>query len=424
VARGGTDCNARTELDGNIANLGPDAPFLLQDGATLRILVPHYASDRLVGWTSTDGGTTWGPQQQLYKFANTTDAGEPILGPQPGQFTLAGFNPTSSVWAPSLDGSEAEKTERADLPGSGGYDLQVAPTPDGGLVAVGNDLRDTVFWRMAPGADPSVTANWTGPTPVGPGNDTGVAGGPGGTYALGFSPNRIEVRKWTGTAFGAPLLLDAETGYLGDIVAGPSGGVAAVWRANDDLDRLRFALSTDGGTTFDVKTIAREDVTMNSMDIAIASDNQGFAVYEGVGGGATSTIRVASTEAVEAVSVNPPMPIPYVSKSASVPGGKLELTYPGSCVPATRAFSAKLAFKRFRRSAAGRLVVLKIRRADFLIGARRVKRDTKAPFVQRIRIKTPVAGARYTLRVKAKLATRNRLRSPTKTVKATIRICS
>ena len=422
IPRRGTTCEARTDLDADIGGLGPDAPFLLRDGSLLRLIVPKYAADRVVMWTSADNGATWGASQQVYAYANATDATEPILGPQPGSFTVAAFNPVSAVFGVALDGSESAKTDHAELPGAYGYDLQVAPTTDGGLVAVANDLMNTVYWRMTPGAEPSATASWTGPAAITVGEDSRVAGGPGGTYVLysaGTPSNpRAEVRRWDGNGWGTPVALANELPYINDIAVGPSGAVAAIWRRNDSPNRLRLGLSTNSGTSFALTTIVREDGVMDDMDIAIANDNEGFAVFEGPANGATSPIRVASTDPLSEPSSNK-----QLKKSATVPGGRLDLFVPATCVSGTSPVKAKLAFKRIRKKA-GKVVVLNVKRVDFYVGTKRVKRDGVKPFVQQLKIAQPQPGRRYKLTARATLRLKgSKKKTAAKRVTASVAVC-
>lgn len=432
IPRGAGACDVKVDLDASNGGLGPGSPFVLLDGSTVRIVESIYSLNKTAVFTSSDGGASWGSAADVYKFANVTDPTEPIAGPDAGSFTIAGANPANAVWSAAFDGSEVAKTDHATLPG-GGRDLQVAPTGDGGLVAVAHDGANVSYWRMAPGSDPSLTASWSGQLPLARGEDARVAGGPGGAYVLissGDPTNKsTQVRKWTGSGWSDPVVVAAEQPYINDVFVGPSGAVAAIWRGNDSPHRLMYALSTNGGATFTNAPLAREDVVMASMDVAIASDLKGFATYEGEGGGATSQIRVVAIDGPPSTTTGTGTGTgsgtgPTTTVKSDVPGGQLSFSVPKACVPAGRKIFAKLAFKRFRRNARGRLVILRVKKADFFIGTKRVKTDRKAPFVQQLTIKNPKPGARYTVKVKAKLATKNKLKSPTKTVSAKITICA
>ena len=63
---------------------------------------------------------------------------------------------------------------------------------------------------------------------------------------------------------------------------------------------------------------------------------------------------------------------------------------------------------------------IKVRRADFFLDTKRVLKDTKAPFVARIRVTSAKAGKTYTVRARAYLKVRRgpaRSRSISRTVK-------
>lgn len=439
VPRGASACSAPPRTLDVGLEYGADSSFLLSGGgSTLYIVMPHYVNGRTYMWTSTDNGASWGPRTQIYKFGGGTDATEPVLGPQSGQLSVATWNPSSRAYGAALDGSEAETEATASLSngGSSQYDLQVAPTGDGGLVAVSNDLASSFFFRMAPGSDPSDPAAWSGANPIGPGNTTRVAGGPGGAYVLATVPEaggsaHQEIRKWTGSGFSAPFAIP-EYGYINDIHVAPSGAVAAIFRENDDPNRLRMALSTDAGANYGLSTIAREDVVMDNMDIALAPDNQGWAVYEGGGGstGARVLIRVVDTTPVAdpaspGTSSDPGMVSPDPPSlrrvARDVRGAQLRLDVPGNCIsPSTGRFQARLSVRRFPR----RGTFVNVRRVDFYVGLRRVKRDRRAPFVQTITIRNPVAGRTYRLRTRAYIKRKRNRRLQRVTIAARVTVCT
>jgi hypothetical protein len=443
VPRGGSACTTSRSFT---AGTDADDTFILAGGGTtLHIVMPQSVDAKTYLWTSTDNGATWGARQTIYSWGGGTDATEPVLGPQAGQVTFATTNPDFTVWSAKLDGSEAATTTHATLAGGGGFNGRVAPTDDGGLVAVSDDLSNAFSFRMAPGGDPSVQASWSGASPVGPGGDTRAAGGPGGAYMLSVNQNggdpREEIRKFSGAGFGAPVVMP-EGGFINDIFVSPSGTVAGLWRQNaGGGNRLRLALSTDGGGSFATRTIAIEDSIMDSMDVALAADNQGFAGYEGPAGsnGARTQIRVVSTDEVSdgtttPPTTNPPNPPPntnppstppnttpqFKQTTANIGGAQLALQVPGGCIPKTGKFTARLKVKRFPKPGTFR----NVKRVDFLINGKRVKRDKKAPFVQVLTIKSPVAGKTYTLKTKASIKRKGKRRLQRKSLSVKITVCA
>jgi hypothetical protein len=105
----------------------------------------------------------------------------------------------------------------------------------------------------------------------------------------------------------------------------------------------------------------------------------------------------------------------------AVKGGKVTLTGPKGCIRAGGTFVATLKWKRQKRK--GNLFV-KVRRADFYIGAKRVKIDRRAPFRQTLRVRaTSRRGSSIRLRARAFIKVK-RGRSPKKSLYVTFRVCA
>ncbi len=144
--------------------------------------------------------------------------------------------------------------------------------------------------------------------------------------------------------------------------------------------------------------------------------------------GASTTTRFVWTASADqpVTPVNPTAPVsPSGGKGrtvkVSVPGATVTLRVPGACVPRGGTFRAKLAWKKQKRK--GNLFV-KVRRTDFYVNLRRVRIDTKAPFVANFRIPMSVpAGATLTVRARAFIKVKKG-RSPKKSIRATVRVCS
>ena len=430
----------------------PDEPYLLRNGTKLHVVMPHYVRDETYLYTSTNGGSTWSGPTRIYDEAQGTEASEPILNHNGTEVVVATWNSSRWIFGARLDGAETFTTDRAELPGSPTgaiYDTAVARTGGTGLVAIAHDLDNTYAWTTS--SDPSF-GPWSGPALVGDGDDSRLASDGTNAYLLAAAGSsgerRMEVRRFSGGAFGPPVVAGKEQGYINDITVSGSGGVGAIWRANDNpTSRLRFALSTNGGSSFTTSTIAREDLVMFGMDIGLGADNAGFAVYQG-GAGSTEgrqQIRVATTEPIPEPVVPPPpsgdggtgtttpptttvLPptttvLPpattLLRRTASVKGATLTLAVPNACIPPGRPFVATLSWKKQRRK--GNLFV-KVRRVDFSIGTKRLKIDKKAPFRQTLRIPRPRAGQTYKLRARAYIKMR-RGRSPKKSIVAALRVC-
>ena len=438
VPRGATTCARSIQF---APGFDPGAVFVLRDGANLHVAMGYNATSDTFLWTSGDNGATWsstGAGLKVYDFGDGRPA-DMMTGPQAGQFTVASFNPGINVWAPSFTNAEQGSTTHASLPTGGvsslGYDVQVAPTTDGGLVAVANNLANLYFWRMNPGLDPSVTGNWSNaPALIGPGGDSAVAGGSSGTFLMANdNSSHVSILAWNGGGF-TPVFAADENPYINDISVGPAGGIAAIWRRNGSPNVMRLALSTDGGASFGLRNIVYEDVVMADMDVALASDNEGWVVYEGTSAdsGAKRFIRLASTAditpqpATQPPTTQPPATPPtftgpFRPVRSNVAGATLTFTVPRGCVQPGQAFRVTLKWKRKKRKGS---VFVKVARTDFYRGTRRVKIDRRAPFVHTFRVvTTQPRGSTITLRARAFIKVR-RGRSPKKSIRASVKVCS
>jgi hypothetical protein len=446
VPRGGTACTGARNVTLPLITDRIDEPFLVMGsgGTTLHIAMSRYVESDAYVWTSGDLGDSWSAATKVYDRGRCTDSTEPLLGPLPGEITFVAWNVGQCVFGAAINGSEATATEDADVAGGGAYNFAAAPTQDGGLIAAADDLDRTFAWRLPPGADPSVDANWGPAQDLGAGEDAHVAGGVGGTYVLfqetlpSFD-SLIHVREWRGAGFDPSVDIGGgDTGYMHDMTVGPSGAVVAVWRRNsqngESFNRLRLTRSTDGGESFSSPvSFATTESVASRLDVGIALDLGGFAVWQDDG----QTIRAASLDPIgefvpagpgpgtsppPGTTTPPPTTAPArpVRRTVRVPGGSVTLTGPRGCVRPGGTFVATLKWKRKKRK--GNLFV-KVRRTDFYIGKRRVKIDRKAPFRKTLRVRAGTArGSTVRLRARAFIKVK-RGRSPKKSLFVTFRVC-
>jgi hypothetical protein len=449
VPRGATACDAQTTLPTSAFGASPTdtgVPFVLRSAAgKLYIVSQRYVSSDVWLWESADNGATWSAPRKIYSWSNSTDFGEPALTPAGDQITFTVANTQDSVFAAKPDGSEAAATTRADLDvgtaSNLNYDLEAVPTADGGMVAVESSLSNgPYFWRMTAGADPSVTASWSAPAqPIGPAQDYAqLAGGSSGQFLIYANADQMLVRKFNGTAFGDPVVASAERGYLNDIAVSGSGAVGAVWRRNGSPAHLRFALSTDAGASFATRTVARQDDVYFDLDVALADDNQGFYVYGKPVTGSPQKVAVGDlTESAEPAPAPSPTPTPApdpavfgypgttypgaaATTNASDKDKRISFATPATCVRPGQKFRVRLTWARKKRK--GNLFV-KVRRSDFYIGSKRVKKDLKAPFTQVLTVTAgAVRGSTITLRARAFIKVK-RGKSPTKSIRAKLKVC-
>jgi hypothetical protein len=126
---------------------------------------------------------------------------------------------------------------------------------------------------------------------------------------------------------------------------------------------------------------------------------------------------------VSAASSTPPPPTPpkaTKTTTASVPGASIKFGVPSGCVAPGSTFRVTLTWKKAKRKG-NRFV--KVRRADFYIGSKRVKIDKKAPFVQTLTVTASAKpGSEVKLRARAYIKVK-RGKSPTKSIRSTIKVC-
>ncbi|HEX2084434.1 MAG TPA: hypothetical protein VHF89_02015, partial [Solirubrobacteraceae bacterium] len=198
---------------------------------------------------------------------------------------------------------------------------------------------------------------------------------------------------------------------------GPSGAVAAIWRLDDRAgNRLRMALSRQGRN--EVRTIAIDDSVMGSMDVALAPDDVGLAVYEGAPGSnaARRLIRAVNTLPVVENVVSPDPPS-ILRRRARVPGATLRLDTTGNCVDAGDEVPARVTARRRGRR------FVRIARVDFFLGGARASTDRRPPFSRDVSLDRAVSGQSYRLRARVRYRLRGRRGLATRTLSATIRTC-
>jgi hypothetical protein len=429
VPRGTTSCTPQAVKMGLPADKpNADKPWILRapDG-TLYIYMARYVWNDAYLSRSTDGGVTWSTGIPVYKPSPGsggiagTDKSEPVLFPS-GEITMASFNGGGNVFAARLDGAEAGGGPVATLPSIGpghfNYDIQVVPTSDGGMVGVAHD-GPAWFWKMTPGTDPSLSSSWSVPAQfTDAADETRVASGSGGTYVLTVEPGgtfrHVLIRKLGDADFGPPVEAESQQGYITDLTEGPSGAVAGVWRTNgsDPSNRLRFSSSADG-SAFTTWTIARGTEVFADLDVSIASDNRGFAVWEdGAGGiGMASTDPIADANAPEGTGTT----------SVTYPQGTLTLGGVKGCVRPGGSTRVRLGFRRAKKKGN---VWIKPFRVDFSVAGKLVRKVTRAPFFATIKVRPQAAkGSFVEVRARAFIKVHHG-KVPKKSVRVRIPVCT
>lgn len=365
-------------------------------------------------------------------------------------------------------------------PISPNYHPSVVAAPDGRLVYATDDgdrIVSSTYKKLTPGfPTPAMVndgSNWSpaAAPDADDGNTSSIGGmalasGPSGTY-LSYSyfvplDERLRLRRFDVTTkrFGPAVEIQGNSAFddsVSDstIAEDPSGRVHAVWESLGEVDRLRYARTdANGNAASTLGTLARGERFIDPR-LAAGPGDQGLAVWHGNGnetplravalepvdeqppappgdggsgggGGVVTPPVVTPPKAGPPAVAAPPKP-PTRSTTVSVPGGTLSFTTPRTCVPRGGTISVRMAFqaKRRKKAASGLgNVVVKVRRADFYVGSKRVKRDTKAPFVQRITVSPKSRpGSTVKLRAVASLKVRKTSRPRTTSLRATVQVC-
>jgi hypothetical protein len=227
---------------------------------------------------------------------------------------------------------------------------------------------------------------------------------------------------------GGRLLLSDAAATTPDVVApagtvsGPvtvTAGTPATYTANvadnaggSGIDPAGFVWTSTG-----VPTATGNPATLTFPSAGYYSVKVDFKDLAGNAGSASISVIVNAPVPVKA----PPPVSPTKTTTASVPGAKISFGVPNSCVKAGSTFKVTLTWKKQKRK--GNKFV-KVRRADFYIGSKRVKIDKKAPFTQTLTVKAGTkAGSTVTVKARAYVKV-TKGKSPTKSISSKIKVCS
>jgi photosystem II stability/assembly factor-like uncharacterized protein len=228
------------------------------------------------------------------------------------------------------------------------------------------------------------------------------------------------------------------------VVAGVGGAMAQTTSANAIPDLVAPAGTVTGPATATAGTPVTYTANVADNAGGTGIDPAGFAwsatgVPAASGNPATLTFPsagfytvvvgfkdLAGNAATASMSVSvsaPPLvkpPNAVATKTVSVPGAKISLGVPSACVKPGQTFTVTLTWQKQKRKG-NRFV--KVRRADFSIGSRRVKIDRRAPFRQTLKVTAGTkAGSTVTVKARAFIKV-TRGKSPTKSISTKITVC-
>lgn len=329
LPRGGAACGAPVELPlpGDGASSGSLVrPVVSVDGATVRVLSYRYGFtsgdfSRVLLFTSTDGGSTFGPGVRVGSLA---PSGGAVAGPGNG---ISLVNRDSSTHAYQLVPTDGQSSVTASAglstqyTGGGSVGLVDAITP----LVVMRDSTTAVF-SVFHGGPYNDGASWSAPQPIGPAATDRLAGGPSGLFVMLATGGHLEVRRYTGTAFGAPTSIPGSESISlsgSDLTQDAAGRLAAVW--HDASGTLRQSVSDDGVTWVTQTLSAFAD--LREERVAAAADHGGVVIF--ASGGGTGARLYALPLAAPSIG-SPPAP-PALPPAAPPPGP------PGPVRPLSRA---------------------------------------------------------------------------------------
>jgi hypothetical protein len=360
---------------------------------------------KVVQWASTDGGATFNSGTVLNVDADTTTT-EAVTtrgsdwrtpaglflsagGSATGEFfqAFAPGQPQAASQTPIFDpGDDNDYAEAVGVQGSGPSALLAVMSRS--LAA--NALVYTTF-KLSPDTATvdqlNTAANWNSQQQV-LGNDgelvnaPALVSGPSGMFAVSDahpagSSISIAVRKLDPTTrtFGSPHYIPVAPSDDQALAASAwaaedaGGGLHIIWR---DGTNLRYLRSTDGGQSFtEVGTIAT-DAAEEVPRLAVGADGHGVAVY-------TSTSGTVEAVPLEALPTTTPGSGTRTT-TVRVAGARVAVAAPRACVRPGAKVTIIVAVQHKGRR------VLRIRRVDFSIAGKRVARDRRAPFVDRVRV--------------------------------------
>jgi hypothetical protein len=366
-----------------------------------------YATKKV--FVSTDTGKTFGPVPNQPGYMD--GPGDNIAGgaiyaaagsvgrPAESILTISDVQTIGVTFQATGTGSDVE-SQTANLGADSGasYQGSLALQGTGTLVATFATL-DKLYWSKWKGGvlDVNAVANWTPAALLDATNVNSTAklvSGPSGiyvSYGVG-SPGseRFVLRKFNGTGWGAALrLTEIGSPNNGDLVEDASGVLHFAWQ--DTRGRLRYRYARSAANVDFTRAQKLAGPNQNFYPLKLAANNAGRGWITWEQSGAIKVIPVAPGEPPP-----PPYSGPTTTKSKSVAGDKLVLTYPKACVTVPQVFAAKVAAEA--KNGGG--VKIKIKKVVFSRDGKPVGTDTTKPFKLNVPTTGLANGTSHTLEAK------------------------
>jgi len=410
-------------------------------GSTVYVVAPRRARGDVIFWTSTDGGASFDGGQERNFYSGQTDPTEVFS--QGGSLLIGAYNPGIGFTSVDIGAPSGSEFSFAD-PGSGGV-LSSSMGLDGAnpVIAYSNfaDPYPLFFYRYKGSGPLTAESSWEGPKFIANGYEPRLAGGAAGLFMVaqeyngGSNPSAVSVRKFEGTAFGAPktLLNDSSNLYAGGAIAqSPSGNrLAVAWpsvRSGDNAYVMRLFTSTDGGASYSESQIAHIGdgyALGHNPDLTTTDGGGGWLVFRD-----SSGLRIADLNPIAGVPpAEPPLPPIYKGKTKEVVkkvgNFLIVLRLPKSCLQSRQRFFVGVG-KRKRKQLSKRLGgEIRFTKVVFIYDGKKLKVKKKKPF--RYLINPGPLAPKSVHRVKAKvtliLTKGEKEKKIKRTIKGTVRAC-
>jgi len=443
VPPGASACDLKQTLlfDSRGGSSGGNVKIEAEGDAAVRVTAACYgcasgdAQEGIQRWTSVDGGVTFTSESQL--GGTPTNAG---MGPD-------GITVGSGVFVSPADGDQI--IARPGTPDTTVVDAAAGTsfvqTPS--IVQVPGQPRlvyavsDLTSIRTAIFNGPDLTAatlmdpaRWTTDMTL-PASESGVreprlTAGPSGVWLTYEQKvpldDHVLVRHFdpAGSVFGASRRLESGAeidGTVDDVTSGQdaAGRVHVVWRGDKVL---RYTRSDQAGSTFAAPVTIAAGEQFANPEVGAGPDGTGWVVWQGRSDSPIRVLRIdASSLAGGTDSPTTAAGPATTTRTLKVNGATLSFSVPAGCVKRGAGFSVRLTWKKQKKKGN---VFVKVSRTDFYVGAKRSKIDRKAPFTQTLKVpSTAKPGSSVTVRARAFIKVRKG-RSPKKSIRATIKVCT
>lgn len=425
IPKGGGACASPITLPVPAPAESVDSPAgafpVLGAGSTVYVVAPRYIRNDVLLYTSTDGGASFGPAQIVASsYSSKSNPSDVFLSGS--EFLIGAYNAGLGFSALSTSGEGLGSFVLAE-PGPGGVAsesmaLDSAGNPVQAWYNLNSGQYSLDFAHYNGSGSKTSEADWTGTQEVTKGYVPSLAGGASGLFLVSedynspseSNPSVVDVRKYTGSSFGAPLrLFEDKNANLfdgGDIAQSPGGHVAVVWpQFGASQAEMRLLVSSNGGAGFtqlpNVAALGSSYTDQANAQLTIGDDNQGWVTF-------------VSSAGLQLANLNSGAKGSGGTQTSHVGSDVITLSGPKGCVKPGQTVTVKLSVASAKRK---HKVVLKVYQAIFGIDGKPFKKILRQsvrktgkvnphPFTAGVK-RTFVAGSKHTISAQAFISERH-----------------